>query len=481
MQLVCALAVAMQSAGAGDALARGQKLWDQRLANSAIAALETAVKDPRTAAEAHEWLGRIYTFKGWQQESVFPGWHDEPDVRARAIAELKASVAADPSRASAQEALRVAEGFTASADAVPPAEPRPEVQALSRQLTALGANAATPVDAILKAIDARLAAQADPAPYFAGAEILLNRGEFDRAIALAERGRAASDRFIDENLSAYQMSGKAAGSYARGRATAADLTGWALFQKHDLPGAIAKLEEAERLNQGLDFTNQFRLGEVERARGGLNAARDHYINALSLSGGAPPLRQKATEALAAIYAARPAGSADNVPFDTWLAGVLERRREDRRAEALKSFVNRPLPALPLTTLDGQPFDVQSLKGKIVLLDFFASWCGLCKAELPHVKAAFSKYQSDPDVTFVLVSIDQDMNRLKRYLNDMKFPFRVARLAIDSAEAQMGFDNVPAAYYIDRGGVVRYQTNGTESHGDSPSRVGWFIEQLRAQR
>ena len=63
-------------------LARGQKFWDQRLARSAIAALESAARDRATAAEAHEALGRLYTFKGWQQENVFPGWHDEPSLRA---------------------------------------------------------------------------------------------------------------------------------------------------------------------------------------------------------------------------------------------------------------------------------------------------------------------------------------------------------------------------------------------------------------
>ena len=87
-------------------LERGRALWDQRLSKSAIAALEIAAADRGTAAEAHEALGRLYTFKGWLQDNVFPGWHDEPAVRQKAIAELKASLAVDPLRASAQEALR---------------------------------------------------------------------------------------------------------------------------------------------------------------------------------------------------------------------------------------------------------------------------------------------------------------------------------------------------------------------------------------
>ena len=54
-------------------LVRGQRFWDQRLARSAIAALESAAPVRPTAAQAHEALGRLYTFKGWQQENVFPG------------------------------------------------------------------------------------------------------------------------------------------------------------------------------------------------------------------------------------------------------------------------------------------------------------------------------------------------------------------------------------------------------------------------
>lgn len=355
-------------------LARGTALWDQRLSKSAIDALELAARNrptPAEAAEIHEALGRIYMFKGWQQEGVFPGWHDEPGLRAKALAELKSAVAADPARPSAQEALRAAEGF-AAADAVDPAPPRPEVRALdatlqSFQTPTAGADAA--VAQIVAAVDARARAQADPAPYFTGAQILIDRGAYDRGIALAERGATVSDHFIDENLSAYQLSGKSQGSYARGRASAADLIGWALFQKKEYAAAAAKLEEAARLSQGQDFVNQFHLGELARAQNAPARAREHFLNALSLVGGPPPLRQRATQALAALYATEHAAAG----FDTWLETELSRRRDDRRADALKSLVNRPLPALTLTTVDGRPFDTSSLQGKVLLLNFFASW------------------------------------------------------------------------------------------------------------
>ena len=348
-------------------LARGRALWDQRLSKSAISALEAAVGDRATAAEAHETLGRIYTFKGWQQEAVFPGWHDEPSYRERALAELKAALAADPSRTSAQDALRVAEGF-AAAEKVDPAPPRDEVKALDAKLESYRTAAAAPASDIVAAIEARAKAQADPVPYFAGAQILLDRGELDQAIAMAERGAKVSDRFIDENLSAYQLTGKSQGSYARGRATAADLVGWAKFQKKDYVGARDTLTEAARLSQDQDFLNQFHLGELERAQNAPARAREHYLTALSLAGGPPPLRRRANEALAGLQNTAGAGG-----FDAWLETELIRRRDERKAEALKSLVDRPLPKLPLTTVDGRPYDAKSLQGKVLLLNFFASW------------------------------------------------------------------------------------------------------------
>ena len=97
--------------------------------------------------------------------------------------------------------------------------------------------------------------------------------------------------------------------------------------------------------------------------------------------------------------------------------------------------------------------------------------------MPHLKASYTKYQNDSNVVFLLVSIDEDSKRLQRYLDEMKFPFPVARVPAEQAEQVMGFDNIPSTFYVDRDGVVRYQANGSESHGDSPSRASWFIDQL----
>jgi hypothetical protein len=101
--------------------------------------------------------------------------------------------------------------------------------------------------------------------------------------------------------------------------------------------------------------------------------------------------------------------------------------------------------------------------------------------LPHLKASYAKYQNDPNVAFLLVSIDEDTKRLQRYMNEMKFPFPVVRLPSEQAQQVMGIDNTPTTFYVGSDGIVRYMIVGGESHGDSPTRVPWYIDQLKAGR
>lgn len=101
--------------------------------------------------------------------------------------------------------------------------------------------------------------------------------------------------------------------------------------------------------------------------------------------------------------------------------------------------------------------------------------------MPHLKTVYSKFQNDPDVAFVLVSIDDDAKRLERYLNEMKFPFTVVRASSAEMQRAMGFNDLPSTFYVARDGSVRYQVLGFESHGDSDARISWYIQSLVASR
>ena len=95
-----------------------------------------------------------------------------------------------------------------------------------------------------------------------------------------------------------------------------------------------------------------------------------------------------------------------------------------------------------------------------------------------MKTVYTKFQNDPGVAFVLVSIDDDAKRLQRYLDDQKFPFQVVRASSAEMQRAMGFNDLPSTFYVDTRGIVRHQVLGFESHGDSDARISWYIEQLK---
>jgi tetratricopeptide (TPR) repeat protein len=336
---------------------------------------------------------------------------------------------------------------------------------------------AVPVEQLIRVIEARIAARPDPSVYLAGGHALANRrARLGDAIRLAEGSVQAASTFINENLGSYKMEGKIQNALGRSRAAGADLAGWASFLQGDLAGATTRLEEADRLSRSGDMANQYHLAELSRAKGELDAARERYLASLTLSGPAP-LRESARAALAAVHTTL---GNDPAEFDAYLKAEIDRRTEARHERLLQSLLDRPLPSIAVTDLSGRPFDIASLRGKVVLLNFFSSWCGACRAELPHVKAAYEKYRGDDRVAFLAVSLDDDPKRLERYLGEMKFPFPVARSTQKAAEDAFSVFDVPATFYLDRSLVVRYEARGGEIHGQAVDRVQWFIDELKGE-
>jgi len=98
----------------------------------------------------------------------------------------------------------------------------------------------------------------------------------------------------------------------------------------------------------------------------------------------------------------------------------------QQAERLRGVVRRmELPGKKMeltgTTLEGEPFDISSLEGNIVLVDFWASWCGPCRASLPHLKELYDAY-NDRGFEIVGVNLDRSREDIDKFLEDTPLPW-----------------------------------------------------------
>jgi thiol-disulfide isomerase/thioredoxin len=108
------------------------------------------------------------------------------------------------------------------------------------------------------------------------------------------------------------------------------------------------------------------------------------------------------------------------------------------------------------TLDGQPVSSAQLKGKIVLIDFWATWCGPCKAEIPNILANYTKYH-DAGFEVLAVSIDKDLEALASFTSEENPPWTVVAdrhpYNKKSMGAKFGIRSIPAFVLVGRDGRV----------------------------
>jgi thiol-disulfide isomerase/thioredoxin len=116
----------------------------------------------------------------------------------------------------------------------------------------------------------------------------------------------------------------------------------------------------------------------------------------------------------------------------------------------------PLPALNSFKLEGKLPD--TLKGRVILLDFWASWCGPCRKSFPAMEELHKQY-AGRGLTIIAVSVDDNREDMERFLKTANVSFATVRDAGQKLVAAADVSAMPTSFLIDRAGKIRFVHKG----------------------
>jgi peroxiredoxin len=139
--------------------------------------------------------------------------------------------------------------------------------------------------------------------------------------------------------------------------------------------------------------------------------------------------------------------------------------DDNSDTAAHTRVGDRMPAVSVQETSGGAFSLASEKGKVVVVNFWATWCGPCQLEMPRLeKEIWEKYKSSPDFAMVAIAREQTKETVSDFQQHHPFTFPLAYDPHRSTYALFADSGIPRTYVVDRSGKIVYQSVGYVPEG-----------------
>lgn len=157
-------------------------------------------------------------------------------------------------------------------------------------------------------------------------------------------------------------------------------------------------------------------------------------------------------------------------YNDYISSLQQKNYSNVLTRLRSSMLSKPASSFALKDLDGNTIDLAAMKGKVVVIDFWATWCGPCIASFPGMQKVVNKYKDSDDVKFLFIStfekVEDKKKKVTDFMSKSKFNFQVLLDEDNKVVKQYGINAIPHKFVIDKNGIIRFKAAGSGGTEDA---------------
>jgi peroxiredoxin len=252
-----------------------------------------------------------------------------------------------------------------------------------------------------------------------------------------------------------------------------DTYGWVLYKQERYLEALGAFREAISINE----RNQKDTEYLERYFLAQDKAEKMLLENLAKAGKAGK-EHKAR--LRKLYIAEKQ-SEDG--FEEYFSAMEMQAQKEAQERIMKKLINQKAPNFEIKDLAGKTVTLKSLQGKIVVIDFWATWCGPCIMSFPGMQQVVNQYKDNKEVVFLFVGTMDKEDNVKQWAekNKEKYSFYVLYDEGNKVADAFGVNGIPHKFVLDKKGQIRFSSIGFNGSAEATrSEMEIMIETVKKQ-